>query len=179
MSTVINGSSLTTDTINYDTAKDEAGVFTKQQVVQVVNVTDGAVATGTTVMPNDDTIPQNTEGDEYMTLAITPTSATNNLKIDIVANYADTGGNNSSAALFQDSTADALAAQFKSQAAAVNRGRVFYFTHFMVSGTTSSTTFKLRIGSDGGSTVTFNGASGAGIFGGVIASSITITEIQT
>ena len=53
-------------------------------VVQVVNTTTGAVATGTTTMPQDDTIPQNTEGDEYMTLAITPKDATNKLKIDVV-----------------------------------------------------------------------------------------------
>ena len=163
----------------FDLIVDSGGVARPGEVVQVVNFQTGATSTGNTIIPVDNTIPQNTEGDEYMTLAITPTSATNNLKIDIVANYTDTGGNNSSAALFQDSTADALAAQFKSQAAAVNRGRVFSFTHFMVSGTTSSTTFKLRIGPDDGSTVTFNGASGAGIFGGVIASSITITEIQT
>ena len=110
MSTVINGSSVTTDTINYDTAKDEAGVFTKQQVVQVVNVTDGAVATGTTVMAFDDTIPQNTEGDEYMSLAITPKSTTNILKIEVVANSAATAGTTAIVGLFQDSTDDALAA---------------------------------------------------------------------
>ncbi len=48
-------------------------------VVQVVNTQDGAVATGTTVLPWDDTIPQNTEGDQYMSLSITPTNASNKL----------------------------------------------------------------------------------------------------
>ena len=54
--TVAATTSVTTDLIQYDTAKDEAGGFTKQQVVQIVNVTTGAVATGTTQLPYDDTI---------------------------------------------------------------------------------------------------------------------------
>ena len=56
------------------------------KVVQIVNVQDGAVATTTTAIPLDDTIPQNTEGGEFMTLAITPTSATSKLRIDVVGN---------------------------------------------------------------------------------------------
>ena len=53
------------------------------KVVQVVHVQDGASATGTTTHPIDDTIPQNTEGDEYLTLAITPTNASNKLLIEV------------------------------------------------------------------------------------------------
>ena len=45
------------------------------QVLQVVNYQTGALASGTTTMPTDNTIPQNTEGTEFMTLAITPRSA--------------------------------------------------------------------------------------------------------
>ncbi len=55
------------------------------KVVQVVNFQTGAAATGTGLIPIDDTIPQITEGNEYMTLAITPTNATNKLKITVVA----------------------------------------------------------------------------------------------
>lgn len=150
-------------------------------VVQVVNTQSGAVATGTTVMPYDDTIPQNTEGDEYMTLAITPTSATNKLKIDVVFN----GGNSSSAsmmsvALFQDSTAGALAA-VGDQYLTGSKASVISFTHYMTSGTTSATTFKVRAGSDQAGTTTFNGngqSAGTRTFGGVAVSSITITEIK-
>jgi hypothetical protein len=53
-------------------------------VVQVVNAVTGSVSTGTTIIPADDTIPQITEGNEYMTLAVTPLSATNKLRIDVV-----------------------------------------------------------------------------------------------
>lgn len=146
-------------------------------VVQVVNTQTGAVATGTTTIPLDDSIPQNTEGDEYMTLAITPTSATNKLRIDAVFyGTSDTGFRNLIVALFQDTTASALAVGFNT----IEIGTFVYpimFTHYMTAGTTSATTFKVRAGTDGAGTTTFNGTGGARKFGGVLASSITITEI--
>jgi hypothetical protein len=149
-----------------------------QSNIQVVNTTTGAVATGTTVMPNDDTIPQNTEGVEFMTLAITPTSATNKLKIDVVFCWSTTTDATCGVALFQDSTANALAAvqDFPHTAYAVVKPTVF--TYYMTAGTTSSTTFKIRAGQDIAHTLTFNGVGGARRLGGVMASSITITEIK-
>jgi len=149
------------------------------EVLQIVNVMDGAVATGTTAMVMDDTIPQKTEGDEYMTLAITPTSATTLLKIDVVVNLTHTNaGNGLIVALFQDTTANALAAASVAPGDDANALIQVRFTHWMTSGTSSSTTFKVRAGSSAaGATTTFNGASGARLFGGVCASSVTITEI--
>ena len=49
-------------------------------VVQVVNKQISSIVSGTTPIPYDDTIPQNTEGVEVFTLAITPKSASNKLK---------------------------------------------------------------------------------------------------
>jgi len=147
------------------------------KLVQVVNTQTGAVATGTTVIPYDDTIPQNTEGDEYMTLAITPTSASNTLEFDIVVQASFSGGGRQIAALFQDSTADSIAVgamRVDSSAEIVT----ISFKHEMTAGTTSATTFKVRSGNGNSGTTTFNGASGARRFGGVCASSITIREIS-
>lgn len=146
-------------------------------VIQVKNTQTGAVATGTTIIPNDDTIPQNTEGDQYMSLAITPTSATNVLQIDV-----SLIGSNSVAdayvivALFQDATANALAVAATWVETATAYG-VVTFSHYMVSGTTAATTFKVRAGAHVASTMTFNGQVTARRFGGVMASSITITEM--
>ena len=79
-------------------------------VVNYAATSDGAVNTGTTLMPLDDTIPQNTEGDEYMTLSITPTDADNLLEIEAVGNFSHSAaGRWLLMALFQDSDADALA----------------------------------------------------------------------
>lgn len=145
-------------------------------VVQVVNTQTGAVATGTTTIPMDDTIPQNTEGTEFMTLAITPTSSTNKLKIEVQFFFAETAACWTIAALFQDSTADALAAGWTFENY-VNSGGGISFTHYMTAGTTSATTFKVRAGPHSASTLTFNGAGSARFLGGVVASSITISEI--
>lgn len=148
-------------------------------IVQVVNVQSGAVASGSTVMPYDDSIPQNTEGDEYMTLAITPTSATNKLLIDVRVLGGLSANDIAVSGLFQDSTAGALAAGWSAyQVNGADRNVTINFTHFMTSGTTSATTFKVRAGAGTSGTFTFNGGSGSRKLGGVAASSITIREIK-
>jgi len=145
-------------------------------VVQVVSFETGTVATGATTIPLDNTIPQNTEGTEFMTLAITPKSTTNKLRIEVVFYGSRGGAGDLIVALFQDTTANALAAA--SFYVDTNTGRItMSFSHFMTAGTVSSTTFKVRAGGDVAGTVTFNGFSGGQAFGGVAASSITITEI--
>ena len=145
-------------------------------VLQIVNSQTGAVSTGTTVIPQDDTVPQNTEGNQYMSLAITPTSATSKLKIDVVVNGAISASNSFIVAIFQDSTVSALAA-INQNVGSNNIGTECSFSHYMVSGTTSATTFNIRCGGISAGTFTFNGQASARLFGGVMASSITITEI--
>jgi hypothetical protein len=147
------------------------------KVVQVVNVLDTTTATGTTVMNHDDTIPQQTEGDEYMTLAITPTNASNKLLIEVVAWIASNGATrNNVMALFQDSTAGALASAAH-QNPAGDAGIPILLTHYMTSGTTSETTFKIRAGGNTG-TFTWTGQGGTRRHGGILASTMTITEIS-
>lgn len=144
--------------------------------IQRVNTQTGAVASGTTVMFLDDTIPQNNEGDEYMTLAITPTNASSKLVIDVVWFGSSSVSNWIIGALFQDSTANALAAGTHYQVTAT--GQVgLVFRHTMTAGTASATTFKVRVGGSGAGTTTFNGSNTTSRwFGSVQASSITITE---
>jgi hypothetical protein len=144
-------------------------------IKQIVNVQTGAVATGATAIPDDDTIPQNTEGVEYMTLAITPTSATSKLRIDVTVEGSNSNASRVAYALFQDSTADALAVVSTYQKGNAQNPTPATFSHTMTSGTTSATTFKVRVGGTF-ATFTFNGTGGARKYGGVAASSITITE---
>lgn len=146
-------------------------------VVQTVNSASGAVATGTTVIPRDDTIPQNTEGTEFLTRAITPTSATNILDIEVVLHASCSVTTDIVAALFQDSTANALAVA--SQYATTSVGVMSLVLRYrMTAGTTSATTFKVRAGPITAGTLTVNGSAGGRYYGGVYASSITITEIK-
>jgi len=146
-------------------------------IVQVVNVQTGADAAGTATISLDNSIPQKTEGVEVMTLAITPKSATNKLKIDVVCFASSTVANRIVGSLFQDSTANALAAggMYIEETYVMNP---LVFSHYMVAGTTSATTFKVRLAQQSSGTLTFNGRNSNPLYGGVLASSITITEVQ-
>jgi hypothetical protein len=144
--------------------------------IQMVSVETGAVATGTTVTPLDDTIPQITEGNEFMTLAITPKSATSTLVIDVIWVGASSATGTLVCALHQDAIANALAASVLVQTGADNM-LTMTLCHKMTSGTTSATTFRVRVGLNGAGTITFNGRSAARQLGGVMASSIVIREV--
>jgi hypothetical protein len=146
-------------------------------VVQIVQTQTSAVSTGTTTIPFDDTIPQNTEGNEFLTRAITPTSATNELHFDInILASVNTDSRHITVALFQDTTANALAV---TSCFTANGTKILTIslTHKMTAGTTSATTFKVRIGCETSGTITLNGESGSRVFGGVAVSSIRITEV--
>lgn len=145
--------------------------------VQVVYSSSSAVGSGSTVLPVDDTIPQNTEGDQYLTCAITPKSTTNVLVIEATFFGAGSVAGWISGALFQGTTANALAASTQYQATA-NGGANIKVKHVMTAGTTSSTTFKLRAGLNGAGTFTFNGESTNRQFGAIPKSFITITEYK-
>lgn len=147
------------------------------RVVQVVATQTGAVATGTTTIPADDTIPQITEGNEYLTQTITPTSASNVLMITVSISASNSGIGHIVAALFQDATANALAAAAQLPTSAGNMVQLT-FTHRMTAGTTSATTFRVRVGGSAAGTTTLNGFSGNRFLGGVAASSITVTELR-
>jgi len=161
------------------TVPDASITLMESVIVQVVHTQTGAVATGSTIVPYDDTIPQNTEGDEYMSLAITPTNASNKLLIESIANMASatTAIGDWTMALYQDSTADALALSVSDY---IHSGLMYTIPlrHEMTAGTTSSTTFKIRIGTNNAGTNTFNGWGGVRKYGGVLASHIRITEIK-
>lgn len=147
---------------------------TAGMVVQVVNYQTGTGADSTTAIPFDGTIPQNTEGSELMTLAITPTSATNKLKITVNCQCgAPAGGVWALIALFQDSTASAIAGSLV-RCFDQNNSTVC-LTYYMTAGTTSATTFKVRGGTDTGATFNFNIS---GLWTGIPQSSMTIEEIK-
>ena len=161
--------------VKTDGSKKLVSGFVTGEIVQVVNTQTGAVATGTTVIPSDDTIPQKTEGDQYMTLSITPKNTNNSLRINVVAHCCFNGVAAVAVALFQDDAADALAVGSQTAAGAYYFVSIA-FIHKMTAGTTSTITFKVRIGGNGAGTLTFNGGGGNRSYGGVFCSSITIWE---
>lgn len=144
-----------------------------RQGVQTVITENSTTSTGTTTVPDDDTIPQNTEGDEWMTVTITPTNTNNILVFEISAWFYSDADSPMIGALFQDSTASAIRA---GRIHPLPRSIEFPLYHRMVAGTTSSTTFKFRAGQAGSHTMTINGVSGARKLGGVMVSYIKVTE---
>jgi hypothetical protein len=143
---------------------------------QVVTYQTGTAASGTTAIPFDNTIPQNTEGDQYMTLAITPANASSQLIIEVTAFLASNTAQQMCVALFQDTTAGALAVAAETTTAA-NVASMIPMKYVMTAGTTSATTFKIRCGGNNAGTTSFNQINGIQAYGGVMQSRITITEI--
>ena len=148
------------------------------KLLQQVNTQTGAVNSGTTIFPEDDTIPQNTEGDEYMTIAITPKSATSTLMIEAHIFYSQSAGTRGGAGLFKDSDADALSftSNFIKDSTSMGNMQVFYSE---TSGNTTARTYKIRCGNiQNAGTFTFNGQAGSRKFGGTVLSTIRIIEIE-
>lgn len=153
------------------------------RILQTVSTFTGAVATGTTTVPYDDSVPDQSvpEGDQYMSLSITRKLAASSLSIRAYGNFAHSSATAVGIimALFQDNTAAALKAT-AGICSITGGGQPIPLSieHDMASGATGSTTFKVRAGSPTAGTTTFNGAGGARRFGGAYGSGIIITEYR-
>ena len=141
-----------------------------------VSTSTSAVFTTATSFPIGDSVAQNTDGAELFTLAITPTSASNTLIIEATVVWSINGsGRAIGIGIFQDSTAGALASVYSRQDTSATPCTT-PITHVMAAGTTSSTTFKVRVGPNG-NTLTVNGESGGRRLGGVAATTFRIWEV--
>jgi hypothetical protein len=137
----------------------------------------------TTFIPWDNTIPQNTEGQEIITLTITPTSATNILVFNWSISYGLTANDigNVVGALFQDTTANALfAITGNTVQNAINPGlqmASINLRYFMTAGTTSATTFKIRMGAEYGGCRLNGYYLNQSLFGGRMGGMFQIQEL--
>lgn len=149
------------------------------RVLQQVYAEDTTYSNNAGTIPVDNSIPQNSEGVELITVAITPSDTANTLVIEGLVHAArGSAADAVTAALFQDATANALESAVSLHDGASTAGTVVgqtYVHHRMTAGTTSSTTFKLRAGSDAGTTY-YNGNSSARYQGGVLKTWIKVTE---
>lgn len=154
------------------------GVELPGEVVQRARLPTGAVSSAATTVPFDDTIPQSTEGDQYMSQAITPVAAANLLKVAWGAHLTNSAApNNMVAALFRDSGADAVAAT----ALTLSTASYMLFlagAYAVLAGSTAATTMKVRAGGSAAGTTTFNGQVGSRLLGGVLDSYLEVEEIM-
>ena len=142
-------------------------------LLQSITGTSTAPGSSSTSFPFDNSIPQITEGVEVVTASITPSNASNILEIMAICQVA-ANEDNIGVALFQDSNADAIASAFHLRDFSGSSVIIF---HRMVAGTTSSTTFSMRMGSPS-PTSYWNRMPNGNIFGGTIPSIINIKELS-
>lgn len=165
------------DDANAAAALATLGISTTGKVAQLVHSFDGAVATGTTTIPWDDTIPQNTEGTQFYSVSITPTNASSKILGFAVLNWTASASNQLTAAIFKDSDAGAIAAATTWPVGATTYSGTLAFVFCETAGNTTARTYKLRAGGASTNTITINGSSAARKLGGVMVSGLFVMEI--
>lgn len=139
-----------------------------------------AVATGTTQIPVDDTIPQKTEGDQYVTKTFAPSASGNT--VYIFGSLHLQSNNNTdvklmTAAVFIDDEPDAIGGGANYKYNIQDSGQqIGFFAQYTTTGT-EEVTFKVRAGYGAAGTTTFNGFNGSRRFGGMPQSHICIMEV--
>lgn len=150
--------------------------WTDGKVVNVWRASSNSTFSTTTTIPADNTIPQSTEGVEVINLSITPGSTSNFLIVMFSAFVANSGIDGIGAALFRDSGANAIFAKGITIPTANHQGTMDFHCSLPVP-STSSQTYKVRIGPFGASTAHINRGSGGLVYGGVGQITMTIFEV--
>lgn len=173
--TVLGGLSIDSSGIQW---ADGTTSTTSSKIVQFVSSMTAAAMTTSTPIPDDDTLPQNTEGKQAVAVVITPQSSSNKLLIQAVANINNTANGFSAVlALFQDSGTNAIAAAMQNEGSSYRIQNVT-LSYVMDAGTTSSTTFKLRFGASNANDTTINGDYTTRYLGGALKTTLTVTEFK-
>lgn len=137
-----------------------------------------ANASLTAVLPYDDTIPQSTEGTQILSVSLTPTSATNKVRVRFQCQAAGNGANVvAGAALFVNSDINAVRASFTVFPSATDIGAVG-FEYLHTPGAITAQTYAVRMGPRATETIRLNGTTGARIYGGVSAATLVVEEIK-
>lgn len=152
-------------------------INSKRVFSQKVTTSRTDAVTLSAIIPADNTIPQQSEGTEILTLSITPKTTTSTLLIEFTSPVTkDANKGSITVALFQDAGANAIDAGCMYVVAA-NVTQLAALRFVMISGTTSLTTFKIRMGPSSNSAYLNADSSGNPVMGGVSETRLTITEI--
>lgn len=142
------------------------------QVVQTVLTTSVSCAT---LLPADNTIPQNNEGNEILSISITPSSASNKILIRVNVFGTTSGAAHFTAAVFKDSDVNALT---------TSGGGTYFYDHLAAleyldtAGTTSAITYKVRAGASANILYINSDYVGTRRYGGTAHTGITLMEIK-
>lgn len=127
-------------------------------------------------IPNDDTIPQSSEGTQVVSATITPTNASNLIRVRCNAIIAGSGTSQSILAAFNGSATDSFAVGSAYIASTAFPTTIALFRQFTAGGT-SAITINIRAGIAGSSGTT-NGSTSSRLFGGISATTLVLEEIK-
>lgn len=147
------------------------GVASDPNLAQVITDEYTTVATLNTGFPNDDTIPQRSEGDEILSCAITPTNASSTIVIWYKVIGAATVAW-SIAILFTSASNDGVDGINTNPS---NSGQCGVYS--VVAGSTVARTYSIRVGDSTGNNMVMNNLTGANKLGAIEKCSLIVMEI--
>lgn len=152
-------------------------VLNQGTVVQQTLVTTATEQSITTAIPEDNTIPQSSEGAEVFSQSFTPTFSNSKIVIEGEIVAMQSNAQPVAVCLFQDSNTDATFVQVAGgDASGQSYGASFKF--IVDASSTSARTYKIRIG-QAANTLYINRSATADLYGsGKLLSTLTITEIK-
>ena len=145
-----------------------------RKMLQMVDIIDTDNASGTSVIPYDDTIPTSSEGWEVITGTFTPISAGSTLFIEFEGNISSSVATNCIASLFTGGAAAVAATAVATSAAGDIQGIAMRYSY--APGVETELTFSVRYGAENGAETTYKNGYTSRLFGGVSSLRLTIFE---
>lgn len=147
-------------------------------VLQTVQTTNNGLSSCTTVIPYDDTIPQqDTDGTEVLAASITPTSVNNKVLVRAIVQGNTALDTACALALFVDSNLNAITTSLFYTFRGCAPIPPIELLHSP--NTISQVTYKVKVGTTLGGTFYLNQSfDGTDVFGGTMNSVITLQEIK-
>jgi hypothetical protein len=179
LATGIDASKLTTGTLPIARIADDAVTGAKLadgMVVRVLQTSYATKSTHTAVIPSDNTVPLVTEGDQIMSLAITPQTATNKVLVRAVipVAYNNYGG---IMTVFRGSTCIGASIVALTSTIATVAPHIVEVLDAPASG--SAVTYSVRVGTNASPYQMYiNGSPTVRYYGGASAATLTLTEIK-
>ena len=151
-------------------------------VLQVVSTSDNTYRSTSATIPRDTSIPQITEGAQFLSLTITPQSATSYLLFHFEAYFQELTNSGDSAVfpLFKGSNANAIGGWYGEISSNLLDNMNAIFGHlWYANDTTSPTTYQVRYGADSGTLQTLGNEIffASNQYGGIISNKLTVMEI--
>ncbi|HYD17061.1 MAG TPA: hypothetical protein VEF76_01115 [Patescibacteria group bacterium] len=145
-------------------------------IVQSVVANYSANADLSANIPNDDTLPQSSEGTEILSASITPSSASSTIEVEFRGFGSAAGTANIVSALFRDAGAGAIAAS-AGIAGTANLPGAISLSYQESAASTTARTYRVRVGSSSGA-CRLNGTTSGRLYGGAGAATLIVREIK-